>query len=193
MAFASGNVDRKFGLAPRFHHNGGVIRARKYYIASAFGTSIFRGDLVKLTNTSRQIEDADAGDRAVGVFDGCMYTAADGSFVFSPYYPASVAIQSGTVIEALVYDDPDIVFSIQCDEDLEAADIGASANLIAGTGDTKTGLSAMQLDSSDIGVNQDRNFMIIGLSEGPDNSFGTNAKADVLIQLHQYRSAVTAV
>ena len=82
------NADTPRGAWPIRHQTGGTIRASEHTIASAFGTDIFRGDFVKLV-AGGGIEDADAGDRLIGVFQGCDYTNAAGEVIFSKYWPAS--------------------------------------------------------------------------------------------------------
>lgn len=193
MAFATGNVDREFGLMPQRHYKGGLVRANEYNIASAYNTSVFSGDLVKSTGTNKQIEVCVANDAARGVFVGVYYTLADGTPKFSPYWPANTALLTGTTAKAMVIDDPDVLFMIQASGDFVADDIGAGADILAGTGNVATGTSAMQLDSTSIAVNADRNLLIVGLDDKENNAFGINAKVQVLIQKHELNALMTAV
>jgi hypothetical protein len=183
------NVDRPNGLTfSRYLGGGRNVATNDYTIASAYNTSIFNGDPVKSTGTDRNVAVAAAGDTMVGVFKGCSYTNAAGDIIFSNYWPAST---TATDIVAFVIDDPDAVFTIQGDGAIVAADIGATADLVAGTGDTTTGRSAYELNSSDIATGA--GVKIMGLVKRPDNAYGANAEVEVLINEHENRSALTAV
>ena len=92
---------------------------------------------------------------------------------------------------ALVVDDPDVIFEIQEDNavnDLAITEIGLSANITVGTGDTSTGKSGMELDSSDTGTDTTGQLKILGVSNKEDNALGTYCKWDVLILEHELRS-----
>ncbi len=84
------NLDAPNGAKPVRHLTGGVIRAREWKIASGSSTAIFTGDFVKLLSTG-YIDVAAAGNRLLGVFAGCKYTASDGTPKFAKYWPASTA------------------------------------------------------------------------------------------------------
>ena len=71
------NVDAAFGARPVRHLTGGQIRTNEYKIASGTSSNIFTGDFVKLLATG-YIDVAAAGNRILGVFAGCQYTASDG-------------------------------------------------------------------------------------------------------------------
>jgi len=119
------NRDAPMGLVPAYHLGGGCpSRNSGYKIASAYNTSIFHGDIVKLTGTGKEIALSTAGDVAVGVFAGCEYVATDGSVVFSKYWPASTVTNGSIAAKAYVYDDPDIVFKVQDSDAGAAVDIG---------------------------------------------------------------------
>lgn len=181
------NVDRPNGLTPVRHLSGGTIRANVYSIAAAYGTKIHSGSLVSMTGTGRNIALSDTDGPAVGVFAGCEYVDVNGDVQFRPYWPAPGAVATGTTVKAFVFDDPQIVFEIQADEDVVEADIGQLADVVVGTGSDSTGRSATELDSSDIG--SAGLLKILGLVDRPDNAYGDQAKVEVLINLHTYRPA----
>ena len=79
------NTDSARGFWPVKHLTGGLIRANKHTIATGFATNIFKGDVVKLV-AAGGIEDADAGDRVLGIFNGVEYTDASGNVVFKKYW-----------------------------------------------------------------------------------------------------------
>ena len=104
------------------------------------------GTIVKDTGTSTA--------NPVGVFMGCQYiSAVTGQLTFSQYYPASVAVKSGTEILAFVADDPDQLFKVVLVAGTTADDttsgllpaylgrtvIGSNAQLVQNTGSTTTG------------------------------------------------------
>lgn len=192
------NTDAAYGFTPRSQPGGGdpLINSRApqgYSIASAYGTSLFRGDPVKSSGTADTVGRpgiviAPAG-AVRGVFQGCEYTNAQGERVFSPYWPASTV---ATDIIAHVADDPDTIFSIQADEDVVAADVGQQGDFVSGTGDTSTGLSAYELDSSDIGTGDA--VHILGLDGTfAVNDFGNYAKVLVQFNEHELGGGLTEV
>ena len=136
------------GFKPLRHLTGGQIRTSDYLIAIAYDTSIFTGDPVKLV-AGGGIELAAAGNTILGIFQGVSWTASDGEVKFSRYWPGA---QSGaTNVSALVIDDPYVTYSVFDDGDsdfLTIADVGFSADHVAGSGSTVTGISAVKLDTS---------------------------------------------
>lgn len=181
------NVDRPNGLTPVRHLSGGTIRANVYSIAADYATKIHSGSLVSRTGTGRNIALSDADGPAVGVFAGCKYVDVTGEVQFRPYWPAPGAVATGTTVEAYVFDDPQIVFEIQADGAFAEADVGQTADVVVGTGSDSTGRSATELNSADIN-GLDGLLTILGLSARPDNAYGTNAKVEVAIKLHELRS-----
>jgi hypothetical protein len=85
------NVDAAFGARPVRHLTGGQIRANEYKIASGTSSNIFTGDFVKLLATG-YVDVAAAGDRILGVFAGCQYTATDGEVKFARYFPTTLIL-----------------------------------------------------------------------------------------------------
>lgn len=108
-------VDAPYGLKP-INLIGGQVFAgatRQFNIASAYGTSIFNGDVVKLVAGGTIEKDTgEATATPVGVFLGCSYVNAQGQTIFQQYFPASTAAPSGTSITAFVADDPDQLFKV---------------------------------------------------------------------------------
>ena len=56
-----------------------------------------------------------------------------------------------------------------------------------GSGDTASGMSGMELDSSDTASSSGQ-CRILGVSNKEDNDLGTYCKWDVLINLHELRT-----
>jgi hypothetical protein len=116
-------IDRPYGLEPVNLIGGQVFAGstRMVPIASAYGTSIFNGDLVQLTATGTAIvtsttvpSTSQAAQAAVpgtvGVFLGCEYSPPSGPIfgkIRQQYWPAGTVAQDAV---AYVLDDPDAIF-----------------------------------------------------------------------------------
>ncbi len=79
------------------------------------------------------------------------------------------------------------MFAIQADEDVEVADLGAQADFtnaanVLTAGSTVTGLSGVELDSSDITTGS--NVLIMGVYNSPDNDLDTNNPI-VIVRLNE--------
>jgi hypothetical protein len=72
------------------------------------------------------------------------------------------------------------------------ADFGKNADVVVGSGSTTTGLSAMELDSSDIGTGAAKNLKLIGIYDTPGNALGNFCQVVVKINEHLYGSAGVA-
>ena len=187
------NVDKPFGL--RALGNLSATGSQKqfgYQIADNQAGAIFQGDLVTLKDGFILQFDPSSHTAAVGVFNGVFYTdPTTGKPTFKNFYPGSVNITTGT-IQADVLDDPNQLFIIQSDEDIEQADFGKNADVVVGSGSTTTGLSAMELDSSDIGTGAAKNLKLVGIYDTPGNALGNFCQVVVKINEHLYGSAGVA-
>jgi hypothetical protein len=149
-------IDRPYGLKP-INLIGGQVFAgatRQLVIASAYGTSIFYGDVVKVVSGGTVEKDTGTTTATpVGVFMGCSYVNAQGQVIFSQYYPASTTAPTGTVITAYVADDPDQLYKVVNVAGTTADNtssgllpaflgrtmIGSNAQLVQNTGSTASG------------------------------------------------------
>lgn len=152
-------INRPYGLKPVNLIGGQVFAGatRQLVIANTtgtgYGTSIFYGDVVKLVSGGTIEKDTGTSTATpVGVFMGCQYiSAVTGQLTFSQYYPASLAVKSGTEIQAFVADDPDQLFKVVLVAGTTADGngltpaylgrtvIGSNAALVQNTGSTTTG------------------------------------------------------
>ena len=160
------------GFTPAYHIYGGVIRPAQMRIASGYGTSIFSGDVVTLS--SGYVQQAGATDTPVGVFYGVFYTASDGEPTFSKVWTASTATQGSADAEALVYNDPGIVYEAQFTAGTPAVSfIGNKYTLSTTAGSTVTGRSKEGVTATtSSGV-----ALCVGFASNPSNSIGANARA----------------
>jgi len=154
-------VSAPYGLKP-INLIGGQVFAgatRQLVIANTsgtgYGTSIFYGDVVKIVSGGTIEKDSGTTTATpCGVFLGCQYTSAvTGQLTFSQYYPASLAVKSGTEILAFVADDPDQLFKVVLVAGTTADNtssglaptflgrtvIGSNAQLVQNTGSSVTG------------------------------------------------------
>ena len=173
------NVDAAFGFVPVRHMSGNIPRANKYTCASGLAENIFTGDLCILINTGLLTPHTATETNNIGVFAGVSYTASDGSYVYSQYWPSGT---TATDIIAYVYDDPYTVFKVQSAGTTAQTNIGNCADVVAGTGSTTTGQSGFEISGTMAAGTA--TCKILGLWESPDNAFGANAVMEVLINEH---------
>lgn len=166
------NADTPFGLRPIGNLNGAPYNGGLVKVAFGTGNAVatFIGDLVRLEG------DADTdGNPTVDQF-AAADTAAFGVVVaFEPdrtNLERKHRLASTARTAYVVPCDAGQLFVIQADEDIVAADIGNTADIVVGSGNTTSGISAMELDSSDIGTGL--NLQIVALYPSPDNAMGEN-------------------
>jgi len=179
------NTDKPRGLTPVRHLNGNPWNGacEKFHIAASYGTALFVGDPVAHAGTAHtdgtpQIQAAGASGTPIGVIVGFE---VDGSNLEQLYNPASTAGYAYVCVA------PDVIYEIQEDGDVGTAGYGLNADCVATAGDTATGRSRYELDSSTAATT---NLMlrILGLVKKPDNEVGTNSKLEVMINDHRLRS-----
>ena len=125
------NADLASGFKAVQNAFGGTPgRLNEYPLATAYGTAIGYGDIVKLV-ADGSVELAGATDPYIGIFQGVQYVASDGSIVFRKNWIASTAEKSGTTIKALVCDDPGATYEVIADTSTTQASVGQFANLVA--------------------------------------------------------------
>ena len=199
------NPNAPFGFRPWNQGSGGTPgRLNEYTLSTAYNTSLFDGDLVK-TDGSGNLNIAAAGNQVVGVFHGVRYTASDGSFVFKKNWIASTPEKAGTVITALVYDDPQQLYVVQSVGSMTAADIGQFCDVDTSVaGSAATGTSGQQASATGgsettfkiVDVIQARDGMPCRNAAGNPDFFasGTNALVVVRAVKHEHNGiAVTEV
>ena len=134
------------------------------------------------------VTQAAATDAVRGVvigFSDQPYVAINQDDLLESYRPASVARY------AFVVDDPDVIFEVQEDSvgnSITADMVGLSTDIAVGTGSTVTGLSAMELDSSDTATGAGQ-CKILRVVNRLDNALGDHCKWEVLLIEHEMRAA----
>lgn len=170
------NKDFPRGFWPYAHLCGGEIRTMEFTLTT--GATVYKGDVLKIVaGGTVEVAAADIGLAAIGV-------AAD--------YVDDSASAGGKKV--LVYADPYIIFGCQMDDAgtaSTAADVGQTANHLAGSGSSTTKLSGHELDMSDIGTGAQ--FKILGLIPEPNNDWGANCDVMVVFNEHLFKAAVAGV
>jgi len=149
MSFTA-NANGPRGFDPVQADGGFPPRLYEGRILTAYAASLYTGQPVSAHTDGYLRVLNDDNEPIAGVFAGCEYVAADGSIVFAPYWPASTATKSGTVVRAKLYD-PQGRFLIHANAAMDFSDVGdyfACTTTVATGGSTLTGRSSAQLDAS---------------------------------------------
>ena len=94
-----------------------------------------------------------------------------------------------------VVDAPDVIYQMQEDSvgnTIPADRVGNNYDLIVGSGNTTTGTSTMEIDSSATSGASTAQLRLLGLSQLQNNEIGTNAVWDVLINEHFFKTTTGA-
>jgi len=171
-----------------------------YQIASTYATALFRGDPVTILAADGTLGVGVAGATCVGVFWGVKYTDSTGVVKFMNYWPGNPGVLTGSVVEALVIDDPNTVFSIQetsgtgtAGTPLALADRGLNINFLYTAGSTSTGSSAVSINNATEADTATLNCKILQLDPTPGNAVGAFANWLVVLNNHFYRGGVTGI
>lgn len=156
--------------------------------------NIFLGDpLVPLGGTDAfgvpyvGIASAGATNTILGGFIGISNGPAGSGFTVTRDLP--VYRQASIANYGFVCDDPNQLYAVQEDSvgGAIAASVGgfSNGNLVAGSGNTTTGFSGWQLQSSTVSNTANATFQLrlLGLLRGPDNALGVNADWAVRLNL----------
>ena len=148
-------VSAPYGLKP-VNLIGGQVNAgstRQIPIASGYATSIFNGDVVKLSSDGVLVKETGTTTATpVGVFMGVSYTDPVLKYkIFSQYYPADTVASD---IVAYVVDDPDALFKVAVVSGTTVVAgvgrtvVGNNVALVQNAGDANTGNSAVAVLST---------------------------------------------
>jgi hypothetical protein len=171
-----------------------------YQIANTYATALFRGDPVTILAADGTLGVGVAGATCVGVFWGVKYTDSTGVVKFMNYWPGNPGVLTGSVVEALVIDDPNTVFSIQetsatgtAGTPLALADRGLNINFLYTAGSTSTGSSAVSINNASEADTSTLNCKILQLDPTPGNAVGAFANWLVVLNNHLYKGGVTGI
>ena len=199
------NVDAPFGFRPVGElgsniQNGGTT---KYRIEDNQAGAIYKGDVVFIgdgtdagtgvTPSAGYIGPVAAGNIcSVGIFNDCFYTdPTTKKPTWSNYYPGSVNITTGT-IDAFIYDDPNKLFEVQASGTLTYATVvNNNIDILYGAGSTVNGQSNTELAAAVTGSGATDMFVIIGISEDPENSDAASANSNWIVRFNEHRYLTT--
>jgi hypothetical protein len=190
------NVLERFGLRPSRQLNGSpfINAQNRYRIASGNSTAIFQGDLVTpLASGTITRYVANTSNVVVGVFNGCFYTdPTTQKPTFSNFYPTST---NASDITAFVIDGPDTVYEVNANAVFAVADIFKNYSVNNVTGSTQTGISLVQLDVAQSGVDGTYVVQAIDISQDPNNSDVATSNANIMVRInnHFYRQGGTGL
>jgi hypothetical protein len=190
------NTDAAFGFKPVGHALGldWTQCVNPYYFAAGESTATFKYDLVSLAGSSDTlgeyptIAQTAAAGAILGVvigFSNTPYISADVTNLARKYRPASTAMYGWVV------DDPFVIYEAQedsADNDMDADMVGLATDIAVGSGNTTTGISAMELDSSDTATGAGQ-MRILGLVRRGTNALGSYAIWRCMINEHQLLTA----
>jgi hypothetical protein len=169
-------------------------KIRHIKIASAYDTSVFYGDFVKLV-AAGTVEKAAVTTAVVagtvGIFVGCAYTDPNTKQkTFSQYWPADTVASDAV---AYVVDDPKLVFQMQGDGSIAQTGLGNNVQAISTAGSTDIGRSRNALDASSIATTNTFPLRIVDFVDGPDSAVGDSFTDCIVTWLpgsHAYDTAL---
>jgi hypothetical protein len=194
------NLDQAFGLRPYKMLGGRPMphgaTAHRIQTSGAAGTTsvLYQGQAVIPLTTGLIDATATAAGGTVpwlGVFWGAHYIDLEGKPRFNNKWPGTAAVKSGSEAWAMVYDDPDMLFLINCDAAAADTIIHANANLATGvTGNATTNVSLGELAVSTANTTAALNLRIHGFDDSPLNNDPLSAGRLAIVQLnvHFYRA-----
>jgi hypothetical protein len=191
------NISNPSGFTAVKHSRGGtpvrVNSSADYAIAGGLASNIYRGSLVKPTGTGTNIDVIAAGaNPSIGCFHGVNYVDANGDTQFRPRWLSGQTVQTGSVPEATVFDDPDLLFDAQVSGAAGgvATNVGNTANVLIGTGNALTGQSADLVDQGTLSASAtNQQLQLQSLRQLTNNNYGQFSRWLVSIFLH-YKTAV---
>lgn len=179
------NTNSPRGARPVAFANGAPYtgQTQEVYVDSSNGTAIFPGDFVKQEDDGN-FAPAAAGDRIYSRCAGFRIDPSVAAIMHPGYLPASTA--GYMLVDAGA---SELLYEIQEDSvggSLTSAASGSNVDIVAGAGNTTSGLSGHQIDSSTStdGAPGSAQLRLVELSKRADNEAGTYAKWLVRINEH---------
>jgi len=192
-----------YGLKPVKHAKGGIVRTNNfsgvngYRIAATAPSAFFEGDLVTLSSGNIVTDMGAASPGAVvGVFWGAEYVDnASGEVKFVRSIPASTVAKDK--YKVYVYDDPDVVYQIEADQNttaLTSANVGNNVQIVASpTGSVITHKSGLVADSSTAATgNAGFPLTILGSAELDDSFTSAGTPMDILVKINTHQFGIAA-
>lgn len=157
-------------------------QANVYFLDSGDSTTVMVGDAVKLAGNARAatghatVTRCGATDVPVGVVVGFLFTGVGDAQNIPPVTNLDVPIYrvASTNRYVLVCDDPNVVYEVEYAGTSVAAatitaNVGLNGQFVTTAGNTSTGASGMQLDSTGLATTATLPLKIVGFPNRPDN------------------------
>lgn len=184
------NANTPFGARPLYNTNGTSYTGNSLLCAipASDGAATFLGDFVKLGGSS---------DATTGVPTVVQAAATEALYgVIVSFEPLRTNLElnyraASTLRYCYVCVDKGVMYEMQEDSvgnNIDANMVGLAVDIVVGAGNTVTGVSAMQIDSSDTATAAGQ-VRLMGLVRREDNAVGTNAKW--LVVINESQLAVT--
>lgn len=189
------NADNPFGFRPVSTLTGGDWKGLVQTVAilAADSTATFIGDAVKLTGTATadglypSVAQCAAGNNIDYVIVGFEPDFANESF--NQIYRSASTLRLARAVPV-----QNMIFEIQEDSDggsIAITAVGEFCDIVVAAGSTATGVSKMELDSSNAGTGDQ--VRLIGVGREANNELGTNAIWQVVINESNLYAVGTAV
>lgn len=195
------NIDRPFGFQPY----GPVLRAQLYAVNTAPTINVYHNDLVRAGGSFvstpsgylLMIEDGSVPDGEANIL-GSVLAVFDEKFDPVSYIAAGETGNGTIAGYVMVADHPDQLFIAQEDADSNAIDLaegGMNADIVSVAlcaGDTTTGISKQEIDSSSAAVTAALNVKLLHphFADTPAVDSDVGCRYVVLINEHHYKAAV---
>lgn len=173
------NANTAGGLKPVRDAGNGVMTGglEKFYVPASDATALYIGDPVVKNGSADAagvagVVRAAAAGPITGVVVGF---APDGTTNMAGFRAASTAAY------VLCTTDPDILYEVQDNTGIAAADIGLNANMTLAAGNAYSKQSGVTLDAATKATTGTLALKIVGLAQKPNNSFGAYNKLLVKI------------
>ena len=185
------NLDNPNGFTPVGCMSGADwhSKLRDVCFLASDETATFIGDLVKLTGSGSadglypSVAQSAAGDRHVGVLVSLTPDFTNESSLSAANYRLADTLRYGKVAWG-----SDVLYTAQEDsvtENMVVGDCGGNIEVIVGSGNTVTGLSAMELDSNTAATTDSLSLRVHKVDNTIGNALGTNCRWLVSINLNQ--------
>lgn len=187
------NSDVASGLSPVMTLNGSPYNGATmpFSVPATDGTAIFIGDLVKLAGS------ADANGIPTAIIAASTDEVLGAVVSVEPITADSTEYREASTLRIInVATDPNLLFEIQEDSEgaaLVVTEVGLNANISNIGGDTVTGNSTTELDSSSADTTATFDLQIVRMAQKVDNEIGNNAKWLVRLNNHQYVDGTTGI
>ena len=193
------NVDRPFGCIPVRHIDGSPWnRSMRPYLFDQ-SNAVYIGDPVKLGGTAGAAGVFVNGINCEGMPNANRAAAGDtllGVVVaFSPLQSNLETLHKAadsTKRIGYVVDSTDVIYEIQEDSvgnNIAVTQVGNNFDMITWAAGGTAGNSIVELDSSDTSATNTAQFRLLRMVARVDNELGTNAKWEVVINEHVFKTA----